>query len=201
MIEDLKYALFNIGDWDLYLNYKQSDDDLIFTYKNITIQGKRNKINVFYDGDSSSNIGNLKYLNKINSYKSFGDTATAVNYIKYLSKILSDSRYEIYHYFLFKLAISNIKFKCITFSVVNNTSIDTFRIRCDISQVTVNSSFVDYNFVIIFKKNYECELSFYPKQPLWDEMKRCPKTNVDDIIDFILEINVDSYVDIPLTEI
>lgn len=43
-------------------------------------------------------------------------------------------------------------------------------------------------------------MRFIPEKPVWNEGKEYPKSDVDEIIEYILNLNVDTYEDIPLIE-
>lgn len=100
MIEDLKYALLSIPNYDLHINYTERKDSIKSVYHDIVIEGFENHISVFYDPNERWVYKKLQYLNKENSIKKFQSVSAAMGYMKYLSKVTEDVRYELYHYFV-----------------------------------------------------------------------------------------------------
>lgn len=200
MLEELKYALFNIDDYNLYRNYDQKANTLKFIYKDVIVYGTDKNISVFYDANDTQTMIELKYINKSNSLKTFDKVSSAINYMRYLSNITTDPRYELYYYFIYKLKVEEVSFNVMSFGLTNNTSTDSFLIRCDIGGLKIRGNKVNYNFVIVFKSNYKCELQFYPERPLWNEGKICPESDIDKVLVYILNLNVNNYEDILLKE-
>lgn len=200
MLEELKYALFNIDNYELYRDFTIENNDIKFVYNYVMVHGTQDKIFVFYDFEEMKITKQLKYINKNNTLKIFNKVSSAINYMKYLSNVTTDIRYELYHYFMFKLKELDIQYKVLLFNPVNNYTVEDMMLRCDISDLSIQGQKVKYNFIVIFKKDGKCKLSFYPENPVWDEGKDCPETEIDKVIDYILNLKVDNYKDIPLKE-
>ena len=202
MIEKLKNAIFSLSDLE-YISFFQNSDSIKFIYYDVVIYGCKDSISVFYDSEEMGVFNKLKFLSKINSLKEFNEITDAFNYMKYLSKVTNDVRYETYHYFIYKMKQAKIKNNNISFDLsggYSNYSEESLSIRCDISDLNINGFNVKYNFIVTFNRNYKCKLWFYPENPTWNESKECPKTNIDEIIDYILNLKVDNYEGIPLKE-
>lgn len=73
-------------------------------------------------------------------------------------------------------------------------------ILCTICDLMLNEKALKYNFNFIASKYNACKLEFFPEKPLWNEHKLCPERTVDDIINYIKNLNVYHYDDIPLKE-
>ncbi|SHN07970.1 hypothetical protein SAMN05444360_1418 [Chryseobacterium carnipullorum] len=203
MIEKLKYALFSISDYDIYRKYFQTKDSITIYYKNVIVKATNDEISVFYDSEEHFVTKGLKYLDKNNTLKLFTDIPAAIDYMSYLSLVTLDIRYTLYHYFLFKSNESEIDYKSISFVLVGsypNYSEENLSIRCDIGGLTIKNRKVKYNCLILFNNDGSCRFSFYPEEPAWNEEKICPKRDIDKIIEYILNLNVDNYEDIPLIE-
>lgn len=200
MLEELKYALFNIDNYELYRSFIIEGDNIKFAYNYVIVHSTNDKILVFYDFEEMKVTKQLKYIDKNNSLKTFDRVSSAIAYMKYLSNVTTDIRYELYHYFIFKLEEHKIVYKNFSFNTVNNISLKEMMLRCDINDISIRGQKVRYNFIIIFKKDSTCKLSFYPENPIWDEGKDCTEFDVDNIIEYILNLKVDKYEDIPLIE-
>lgn len=202
MIEKIKNAIFNIPNFE-YINFSQNSKGIKFIYYDVIVFGNKDSISVFYDSEEMGVFNKLQFINKKNSLETFNEISDALNYMNYLSKVVNDIRYETYHYFFYKMKeakISNINISFGFGGHYPNSSKEDLIIRCDVSDLSINEKKVKYNFVVTFDKNYKCKLSFYPEDPIWDEGKDCPETDVDNIIEYILNLNVDNYEDIPLIE-
>lgn len=200
MLEEIKYSIFSICNYDLYRNFEERDNSIKFVYKSVILYGAENNISVYYDADDMRATRKLQFINKNNTLKTFSIVSAAMAYMKYLSNVTTDIRYELYHYFMFKLKEYKIVYRNLSFNTVNNILLEDMMLRCDIHDLSIKGNKVKYNFVIIFRKDGKCDLSFYPENPVWDEGKDCPETEVDKVIDYILNLKVDSYDDIPLKE-
>ncbi len=203
MIEKFKYALFSIPDYIKNLKYFQNDNSIKVYYYNVVVIATNSEISVFYDSEEHFVTKELKYLNKNNTIKSFNDVPSAIDYMNYLSLVTLDIRYTLYHYFLFKSNESKINYKSLSFVLVGsypNYSEDNLSIRCEIGDLIIKNRKVKYNCLMIFNNDGSCRCSFYPEEPAWNEEKMCPKRDVDNIIEYILNLNVDNYEDIPLIE-
>lgn len=204
MIENLKNAIFNISDFE-YINFFQNSKSIKFIYHDVIVYGdeSENSISVFYDAEEMGVFTQLKFINKENSLKIFNNISDALNYMKYLSKVTSDLKYASYHYFFHRLKDVGINYSYFSFSLAGrypNYSDEDFSIRCDFGDLSIMDQKVKYNCLIIFKNDGSCRFSFYPEEPAWNEEKICPKRDVDQIIEYILNLNVDNYEDIPLIE-
>lgn len=203
MIEKLKYALFSIPDYDIYRMYFQTKDSITVYYKNVIVKATSEEISVFYDSEEHFVTKGLKYLDKNTTLKNFTDIPSALDYMKYLSLVTLDIRYTLYHYFLFKLKNVGINYNYFSFVLAGsypNYSEDNLSIRCEIGGLSIMDKKVKYNCLIIFNNDGLCRFSFHPEEPLWNEEKICPKRDVDKIIEYILNLKVDNYDDIPLIE-
>lgn len=200
MLEELKYALFNINNYELHRSFITENDNIKFVYNYVIVHGTNDEIFVFYDFEEMKVTKQLKYIGKNNSLKTFDRVSSAMDYMKYLANVTTDIRYELYHYFMFKLKEYKIIYRSMAFNTVNNISLEEMMLRCDINNISIRGHKVKYNFIIIFKKDSKCKLSFYPENPLWDEGKDCPEVDVDKVIEYILNLKVDNYEDIPLIE-
>lgn len=203
MIEKLKYALFSIPDYDIYRKYFQAKDSITIYYNNVIIKATDREVSVYYDPEEPLVAKDLKYINKDNTIKSFDDVPSSIDYMNYLSLVTSDIRYTSYHYFLYRLKELELSYDYFSFGLAGdypNYSEENLSIRCDISDISIKENKVKFNFVITFDKDYKCKLWFYPENPIWNEGKKCPKRDVDKIIEYILNLKVDNYDDIPLIE-
>jgi hypothetical protein len=193
MIEELKYTLLGTYN-DNILSFIQTNNSLKFTYYNLIIESIENKIIVYYDSDEIMGQ-KLEYLNKKNTLKIFTKVSSAINYVKYLLKVVTDSQFELYHYFLFKLKEIKLTYDSLFFMIS-----DSGAIRCDVSDLMLNGNILKYNFIFIITKDSSFELKFHPKKPIWNEGKICPKKNIDEIIDYIMYLNTLHYDEITLKE-
>lgn len=204
LIEKLKNAIFNISDFE-YINFSQNFKTIKFIYHDVVVYGNENEnsISVFYDAEEMGVLTHLKFINKENTLKVFNNVFDALNYMKYLSKATCDIKYELYHYFLYRLKEIELNYNCFSFGLSRrypNYSEENLSIRCNIGDLTIRERKVKYNFLIIFKNDGSCRFSFYPEEPVWNEEKICPKKDIDKILDYILNLKVDNYEDIPLIE-
>ena len=204
LIEKLKNAIFNIPDFE-YINFFQNSKSIKFIYHDVIVCGDENEnsISVFYDAEEMGVFTQLKLINKENSLKIFNNILDALNYMKYLSKVTSDVKYTSYHYFLHRLKEIEFNYNYFSFSLAAsypNSSQEDLSIRCELGDLVVKNKKVKYNCFVIFKNDASCRFSFYPENPIWNEEKICPKRDVDKIIEYILNLKVDNYDDIPLIE-
>ncbi|MCT2407684.1 hypothetical protein NZD88_09060 [Chryseobacterium antibioticum] len=202
MIENLKNAIFNISDFE-YINFVQDSTSIKFIYQDVIVYGYKDSISVFYDDTEMGVLTQLKFINKENSLKTFSDISNALSYMYYLSRVTSDIRYTLYHYFLHRLKEIEFNYTHFSFGLVGsyrNYSKDNRSIRCDFEGLSIMNKKVRYNCLIIFNNDGSCKFSFYPEDPEWNEEKICPKREVDKIIEYILNLKVDNYEDIPLIE-
>ncbi|WP_294281691.1 hypothetical protein [uncultured Chryseobacterium sp.] len=203
MIEKLKYALFSIPDYEIYRRYFQTNDSITIYYKNVIVKASSQKVSVYYDPEEPLIAKELKYINKENTIKTFDDISSAINYMNYLSLVTSDIRYTLYHYFLHQLEEIELNYNFLSFGLAGNYpnfSDKDLSIRCDLGDLTVGKKKVKYNIIIIFNNDGSCRLSFYPEDPAWNEEKICPERDVDKTIEYILNLKVDHYKDIPLIQ-
>ncbi|WP_288445556.1 hypothetical protein [uncultured Chryseobacterium sp.] len=203
MIEKLKYALFSIPDYDIYRRYFQTSDSIIVYYNNVIVKATNKDISVYYDPEDPLISKNLKYINKDNTIKSFDDISPAIDYMNYLSSVTSDIRYTLYHYFFFKLQDVGISYNYLSFGLAGNYpnyNENNLSIRCDFGDLSIMNKKVKYNCIIIFNSDGSSRFSFYPEEPAWNEEKICPKKDIDKILEYILNLKVDNYKDIPLME-
>jgi hypothetical protein len=196
MLEELKYALLNFSEQEIHIHFKQSKNGIEFVHYNVVLEGIENVISVFCDPAVRTALPEPKYLNKANTEEKFQSVSAAINYLKYMAKVVTDFRYEQYHYFIFKLKEINLDFKRLHFMISSGNE----AIRCDMGELVLDGKPLKYNFIFIATKNEFCELVFYPENPLWDEGKICPVKDVEDIIKYILNIKTDDYDGIPLKE-
>lgn len=204
LIEKLKNAIFNISDFE-YINFFQNSKSIKFIYHDVIVCGDENEnsISVFYDSEEMGVLTQLKFINKENSLKIFDNILDALDYMKYLSKVTSDVKYASYHYFLHRLKEIEFNYSSFSFSLAGsypNSSQEDLSIRCDLGDLVLKNKKVKYNCLIIFKNDASCRFSFYPEEPVWNEEKICPKRDVDKIIEYIFNLKVDNYDDIPLIE-
>ncbi|WP_153391724.1 hypothetical protein [Chryseobacterium vaccae] len=202
MIEKLKNAIFNISDFE-YINFVQNSKSIKFIYHDVIVYGYKDSISVFYDDAEMGVLTQLKFINKENSLKTFSDISNALDYMKYLSKVTSEIKYASYHYFLYRLKEIEFNYTHFSFGLVGcypNYSKENLSIRCDFGGLSIMNKQVRYNCLIIFNNDGSCKFSFYPENPEWNEEKICPKRDVDKIIEYILNLKVDNYDDIPLIE-
>lgn len=196
MLEELRYALFAFFGNGISHYFICENDKIEFIYDDITLMGFEEKILVFYESNKMGVLRKSTYLNKENTMKVFYKVSSAISYLEYLAKVIVDNKYELYHYFLFKLRAMHFNYKSMSFSIVS----DNTAIRCDISRLDLNGNRLQYNFIFISKNDSSCTLSFYPEQPLWNEGKICPESDVDKILDYIKTLSVYNYDEIPLKE-
>ncbi|HCN48446.1 MAG TPA: hypothetical protein DIT10_05020 [Chryseobacterium sp.] len=204
VIEKLKNAIFNISDFE-YINFLQTPKSIRFVYYDVIVYGEENEnsISVFYDAEEMGVFTQLKFINKKNSLKIFNDVSDALNYMKYLSKVTSDIKYASYHYFLHRLKEIELYYSYFSFDLSGSSpdsSQENQSIRCNFGDITIKDKKVKYNCLIIFKYDGSCRFSFYPEEPAWNEEKICPKRNVDQIIEYLLNLKVENYEEIPLIE-
>lgn len=202
LIEKLKYAIFAIADFE-DINFEQKSESIRFIYNDVVVYGNENSISVFYDAEEMGVLTRLKSINKENTLKVFKSIPDAFNYMIYLSKVTSDIKYTLYHYFLYRLKEINLIYNSLSFKLVGNFqnySGEKIGIRCTLKDLSIEGRKLKYNFLIIFKNDKSCRFSFYPEEAAWSEEKICPKRDVDKIIEYILNLKVDNYDDIPLIE-
>ena len=201
MIEELKYSVFNLFENDLYQDFTIEKNRISFFYNNIIVVEVSNKeISVFYDSDVIEELKTNRYLNKINTLEIFHEVSPAINYLKYLFKVLKNIKYELYHYFLYKIKELKFNYDALQFCIVNNDTANP-AIRCEISGLDLERKPLLYNFLFIVTNDGQCQLSFYPEKPLWNEGKVCLETEIDRILDYVKNLNVQHYDDIPLKEV
>lgn len=194
MIEEIKYFLISLSENDF--DFKQLDNCLKIGYNGIVVEEKSEEIVIYFNSEDPLLFEKSKYLNKVNTIKHFSDISLGMNYIKYLNKIIPDIKYELYHYFMFKLKEIVLNYKYLNFSIVSENT----AIRCDLGKLDLDGKSLSYNFIFVANNNDSCKLTFYPEKPLWDEGKVCPKNNVDEIIHYIKALKVFDYDSIPLEE-
>lgn len=196
MLEELKYALFAFHEQEIHCHFSQKANSIKFVHYSIVLQGSENEISVFHDPTLAVANHKSRFLNKTNTQKKFQSVPEAINYLKYLAKAATDSRYEQYHYFLFKLREIKLEYGRLNFGIVNDNS----AIRCDMGELVLGGKPLKYNFVFVAYKNRVCNLTFYPENPIWDEGKPCPEAEVDGIVKYISHLDVDDYDGIALKE-
>lgn len=203
-IENIKVTLFNLycstGVNPFFESLYAQNGKIIAVNRNVHIEANEKEIIVFFDESLYLYPKGIQYLTKENTYKTFQSISFALEYFQYIVRATNDIRFEVYHYFLYKLQKNGILNRSWGFHYVNNYTMEDMMLRCDISDLSIKGKKMKYNFVIIFNNEGSCKFSFYPEKPGWNEEKICPKRDVDKIIEYILNLKVDNYDDIPLIE-
>ena len=204
ILEDLKYALLNLYGSDeanpFLEHFYMSEGKLIATCRNITLEGHENGIDVFFDNSLHLPPKQLEYLNKENTLKTFQSPSSAIEYFHYLIRASKDVRFEMYHYFISKLQEIGIEYESWSFYYTNNESLERLIVNSGISNIKKNKKKLNFNIHIMFFKNNACQMTFFPENPLWNEGKVCPETQIDKILNYVKKLNFESYDDIPLNE-
>jgi hypothetical protein len=204
MIEEMKFALLAestngaIGGYFGVFWLSNTCIRLDLTY--ILIEEFEGGIQVYFDDEKAKYFGHRKidYLNRQNSLRTFTSVSSAVGYVKYLCLAAIDAKLEQYHYFLFRLRELKITYEGMSYV---NTGMESEFIRCEIGGIQLDEVPVGYNLLVLFSQDGTTRLSFYPKEPQWNEGKDCPETELDRILDYFLRFSGYKYDDIPLQEV
>lgn len=204
-LEDLKYTLLNLycsdGANPLLEHFYMDEGKIVAKCRNVVLEGRENEIDVYFDNSSYLYPKKLEYLNRENTLKTFQASHSAIEYLHYLIRATKDVRFELFHYFLFKIQEIKIEYKSWSFYYTNNKNLDQLIINLGIGKITIKGKVLNFDFHIMFFKSGTCQLTFHPEKPVWDEGKVCPETQIDSIIDFITNITDYYYEAIPLNEI
>ncbi|MEZ4884907.1 MAG: hypothetical protein R3E32_09295 [Chitinophagales bacterium] len=204
ILEDLKYALLNLycsdGINPFLEHFYMSENKLLATCRNVILEGRENGIDVFFDNSLYLPPNRLEYLNKENTLKTFQSPCSAIEYLHYLIRATKDVRFEMYHYFIYKLQEIGIEYESWSFYYTNNESLEQLIVNSGISNIKKNKKKLNFNIHIMFFKNNTCQMTFLPEEPLWNEGKACPDTYINNIIYYMKKLNVHHYDDIPLNE-
>lgn len=205
MLEELKYVLLNLHNKNLVSGFSQftiKDSAIRIIYCDIIVEGYEDKVLVYYDNDTTimGVYKRLQYLNKENTLRIFENVSIAMEYLHYLVKTAEDIRFELFHYFLFRLDEIKFKYNELDFGVSRNFSFEELIVNCTLSCIELNGNKLQYTLHIMFFNDNTCKLSFIPQEPLWNEGKVCPETQIDRILHYIKTLNAYNYKDIPLNE-
>jgi hypothetical protein len=204
MLEELKFALLSIsGNNETHLdfwNFWESNTSIQFVYMKITVEGYEDRILVCYDYDPGKVLGaqKLNYLNRENTLKTFTNVPSAIAYMKYLSIATWDIKFELYYYFLFKIKELKLEYEGMSFAI---TGLERQFIRCALGGLKLNGLVIGFNLLIVFSSDGASELRFYPEDPIWEEGKVCPETQIDKIIESFILYSTYRYDEIPLKEV
>ncbi|MEN4762901.1 hypothetical protein ABEG63_21475 [Chryseobacterium sp. C39-AII1] len=203
-IENLKMTLFNLycstGISPFFDSLSFDNGKITAKNRNVCIEGNEEEIIVFFDENLYLYPKKLQYLTKDNTYKTFQTINFALEYFQYIVRATNDMRFELYHYFLYELQKVGITNDSWNFHYTNNENMENMIINLGIFNLRKFNKKLFFNIEILFFKENVCKLSFIPEKPLWNEGKICPQRDVDKIIEYILNLKVDNYEDIPLIE-
>ena len=203
-IENLKVTLFNLycsnGANPFFEFLSVEDGRVIAKNRNVYIEGNGEEIIVFFDENLYLYPKKSQYLTKDNTYKTFQTISFALEYFQYIVRATNDIRFELYHYFLYKLQKIGIVNDSWNFHYTNNENMENMIINLGIFNLIKYNKKLYFNIEILFFKENTCKLSFIPEKPLWNERKICPERDVDEIIEYINNLTAYNYEDIPLIE-
>ena len=204
IFEELKLALLNLYCSDntdpFFEHFWMLEDKVFATTNNVMIVGDETNIVVYFDENLHSPIKPLQYLSKDNTSKEFQTSYSAIEYFKYLLRATKDVRFELYHYFLSMLKKMGIKYSSRSFRYTNNEKLECLVLNLNLSVYEIDKLNVNLFIHIKFFINNTCEMIFIPEEPLWNEGKVCPETQIDRILHYIKALNAYNYKDIPLNE-
>ncbi|WP_426482396.1 hypothetical protein [Chryseobacterium sp. R2ACT005] len=202
--ENLKITLFNLycstGVNPFFEFLYVQNGKIIAKNRNVCIEGNEKEIIVFFDESLYLYPKKILYLKKENTYKTFQSINFALEYFQYLIRATNDIRFELYHYFLYRLQKNGITNDSWNFHYTNNENMESIILNLSIFGLTKGDKKLFFNIEVLFFKENMCKLRFIPEQPAWNEGKTCPETDVDKIIAYVLNLRVDNYKDIPLIE-
>lgn len=106
-IENLKMTLFNLycsnGATPFFEFLSVENGRIIAKNRNVYIEGNEKEIIVSFDESLYLYPEGKQYLTKENTYKTFQSIDFALEYFQYIIRATNDIRFELYHYFLYKL--------------------------------------------------------------------------------------------------
>ncbi len=191
MLEELKYALINLNcsnelTLNLFLdNFYMKSGVLIAKVKNVILEGTENEIVVFFDDNSYLYPDRLEFLNKENTIKTFKNPYSAIEYLKNLVRATKDVRFEMFHYFQYKLKEIGFEYESWGFYYTNNESLEKLIVHFSLGDIKKNGNKLELGIHIRFFKNQTCILTYHPEKPLWDEGKICLERQLDKILNFV----------------
>ncbi len=207
ILEELKYALINLNCSDeltlkpFLEHFYMKEGVLIAKVRNVILEGTENEIVVLFDNNSYLYPERLEFLNKENTIKTFQNHYSAIEYLKYLVRATKDVRFEMFHYFQYKLKEIGFEYESWGFCYTNNESLEKLIVNFSLGNIIKNGNKMNFSIHIRFFKNKTCILTYHPEKPLWDEGKICPERQLDKILNFVKKLNVIHYDDIPLNEV
>lgn len=203
-IENLKVTLFNLycsaGVNPFFESFYAQNGKIIAVNRNVHIEANEKEINVFFDESLYLYPKGIQYLTKENTYKTFQSISFALEYFQYIVRATNDIRFEVYHYFLYKLQKNGIINGSWDFHYTNNENMESMILNLGIFDLMKGDKKLYFNIEILFFKENMCKMKFIPEKPTWNEGKVCPKSDVDEIIEYICNLKVNNYEDIPLIE-
>lgn len=203
-IENLKVKLFNLycsaGVNPFFESFYAQNGKIIAVNRNVHIEANEKEINVFFDESLYLYPKGIQYLTKENTYKTFQSISFALEYFQYIVRATNDIRFEVYHYFLYKLQKNGIINGSWDFHYTNNENMESMILNLGIFDLMKGDKKLYFNIEILFFKENMCKMKFIPEKPTWNEGKVCPKSDVDEIIEYICNLKVNNYEDIPLIE-
>ncbi len=204
LIEKLKVTLFNLycstGANPFFESLYIQNGKITAVNKNVHIEGNEEEIIVFFDESLYLYPKGMQYLTKDNTYKTFQSINFALEYFQYIVRAINDIRFELYHYFLYKLQKNGIKNGSWDFHYTNNENMESMILNLSIFDLIKADEKLYFNIEILFFKENKCKMRFIPVKPAWNEGKLCPKRDVNEIIEYILNLEANNYDDIPLIE-
>lgn len=195
MIDDLKISLLGQFNYANFSKFQITEDSLFVVSNHVAIEAFDDEITIYCTCQKDVDNNRKAFLTKENTIKRFSSVSSSLNYIKYLLKVLKDVKLQLYTVFLFEMKKMDFEFKNVDFFITSNSSL-----RCDLNGLKCKTRKIQYNLIFIARDDYYCELNFYPENPLWDEVKLCPETEIFNILAFISNLKVDNYSDIKLIE-
>lgn len=152
-IENLKMTLFNLycnnGVNPFFESLYFQNGKIIAVDRNVHIEGDEKEIIVFFDESLYLHPG-IQYLTKDNTYKTFQSINFALEYFKYIVKAANDIRFELYHYFLYKLQKNGIINRSWDFHYTNNENMESVILNLSIFDLIKGNKKLYFNIEILF---------------------------------------------------
>lgn len=206
-MENLKYALFNLhyskGGYGFFGDFYTKGNELFAKHVNVTLKAYDDQIDVFFENPSDRYSRRCDYLTRENTFKRFQSPHAAIEYLHYLIRATNDVRFEMYHYFMFKLQEIGIEYNYWTFDYsFYYGKLDLEHLIVTIAVSDLKKKGLELNFAIHIQlyKNNTCLLYFVAPEVLWNEGKVCPETQLHQALDYLQNLNCCEYDKIPIEE-
>jgi hypothetical protein len=206
-MEYLKCALLNLywskAPHGFFERFNTEGNELFAKHGNVVLKGCDDQIDVFFENPSENSRRRWEYLTPENTFKRFQSPPAALEYLHYLIRATNDVRFEMYHYFIFKLQEIGMEYKYWSFDYTyyyGKVDLEHLIVNTGVGDLKKKGLELNFSIQIELFKNNTCQLIFVSPEPLWNEAKICPETQLHKVLDYVQNLNVCEYDEIPIEE-